>query len=207
MKKNLLYIVTLFVVHFAFGQDKDQVIQTFNAYKSAILENKGTQASELISERTKDFYDLMIQHALESDSATVDDLPFFDKFTVLIMRHSIPKDQLLVMDSKGFFKYSVEHDYFEKESIIGAKMIEVTVEGNFAQCKMMLNNEEVPYPFNFYKENDKWQFDLISLMKVTTGYLVDFINSSDYTVNDLIFEALFRQNGKPPKPSIWQPMR
>ncbi|WP_339706183.1 hypothetical protein [Algoriphagus aquimarinus] len=207
MKKPLLLVLTLFLTQFAFGQqEKDLVRESFENYKSAVLENRGSDAPNFLSSRTLSYYDGIIHHAIKSDSATIDDLPFFDKFTVLLIRHYIPKEEIVTMDAKTFLKYSVEKDLFGKESYINSKIGEVKISGKFAQGKLRVNNKESTISYDFYKEDGEWKFDLLSVMKLSTGYIMDFIDSSDYTINEFIFAALLRLDGKEPKPTIWQPI-
>ncbi|MEB2777755.1 hypothetical protein SYJ56_20745 [Algoriphagus sp. D3-2-R+10] len=207
MKKPLLIFISLFLTQFAFGQnEKSLVLETFENYKSSILENRGTALAELVSERTLEYYDIIIHHAIKSDSVIVDNLPYFDKFTVLFIRHFFPIEETIKMDSNAFLKYATENDFFGKESIIDLKIDDVKLQGSFAQGIMIRDGKQLPISYHFYKEDETWKIDLVSLTKMTTGYIIDFINSSDYTVNSFILTALSRHNGKEPKPTIWQPI-
>lgn len=49
------------------------------------------------------------------------------------------------MDSKAFFNYSVEHQLFEKETILNAKRDSVKLQGEFAQAKMKFDGQEVTF--------------------------------------------------------------
>jgi hypothetical protein len=208
MKKILLLFLTVFFIKCSYGQnEKDLVRQTYENYKSSILENRGADASELVSVRTLEYYDNMILHAISSDSITIANLPFYDAFSVLVMRHYLLKEELLKMDSKTFFIYIIENDFFEKEKIIDTKVGDVKINRNFALGKMILKDQELPLFLNFYKENDLWKFDLVSQIKTSTSYFTDYFKSSELTVNEFINEALFRLNGKEPSPSIWNPTK
>lgn len=83
------------------------------------------------------------------------------------------------MDPKAFLKHSVENDFFGKESIINSKIGEVKISGKYAQGRLKVNDKESTISYDFNKEEGELKFDLISVMKTSTSYIMDFLDSSD----------------------------
>ena len=89
-----LFITINITTSYAQSQDEDLIRETFNYYKSALLNDDGNAAINLIDSRSVTYYDDMLDKIIESDSVTVDNLPITDKLLILIVRLLCPKEDI-----------------------------------------------------------------------------------------------------------------
>jgi hypothetical protein len=206
MRQTLIYIVFLASnCLLAQTSERDKVNACFQEYKSAILEDRGKNAAEVVSKATIEYYMGMLDIALNADSATVDQLGITDKVTVFTIRHKIPKSDVVDLDGKGFFIYAINTGIVGKSTVINTDIGEVKVDGNFATGQLVASGQESPMFFQFQKE-DGWKLDITSLFPASNTVLNQMVANSGMNQNDFLFQIMQSLTGRYPDSSIWQPM-
>ena len=105
IKHKLILLNLLFIPFFAFGQSANSAVQeAFRTYKSAILNNDGSLAYSSIDKNTRGAYDNYLSMALTADAEKIETLGILDKMQIIIMRHRIPKAELIKMSGKDLFE-------------------------------------------------------------------------------------------------------
>jgi len=183
------------------------VKQTFERYKSAILNNDGDAAYELVDKNTRDWYSITLDRVLTLDRDQIMKLGTLDKMQVIFLRHLISKDKLLQMTPEAMFKYAVDHGWVGKNSVSGIQVGKVDIQGKFATGVVRSNGQNSPLRFHFYKERGTWRIDLTELKKWSEAAFASQIEQSGETEMDYIFKLAQIVSGKPVQDSIWSPLK
>lgn len=191
---------------FAQTSEQEDVKACFQEYKSAILEDRGADAAEVVSKSTIEYYETMLGIALNADSAVVDGLGITDKVTVFTIRHKIPKSDVSDLDGKGFFIYAINTGMVGKNTVINIGIGTVNVDNNFATGQLVTSGQESPMYFQFEKENG-WKLDITSLFTASNTVLSQMVANSGMNQNDFLFQIMQSLTGRYPDESIWQPMK
>ena len=184
---------------------KTAVMATFNGYKQAILQDKGTEAATYVSQRTFDYYQKVANLSRHADSLQVDSLPVMDKTMVLLLRARTPKQDLLSMDGRAIFIYAIEQGMVGKGSVANNDVYRVMYEADFARGDLKVRGEVVPLSLHFYRESQTWKLDLTSLFPTTAMAFDKLISDSGMTENEYL-EAMIRSVAARPKNPIWKPL-
>jgi hypothetical protein len=207
MRQTLIYIVFLASnCLLAQTSEQDKVNACFQEYKSAILEDRGADAAEVVNKTTIEYYEKMLDIALYADSATVDGLGITDKVTVFTIRHKIPKSEVSELDGKDFFIYAINTGMVGKNTVVNMNIGTIDVNDNFATGQLVASGQESPMFFQFQKE-DGWKLDITSLFPASNTVLNQMVANSGMNQNDFLFQIMQSLTGRYPDESIWQPMK
>ena len=107
---SLLTALFIFVqVQSSFAQTTEQLVKnSFDNYKKAILTDDAKAALAEIDSRTKRYYQDLLAKTKTLDSTEVDKLSVIDKFTLLVIRHKLSKEEILKMTDHDLFLYAIE---------------------------------------------------------------------------------------------------
>lgn len=206
--RTLLLLLVLAFTTLAHAQKKEEklVRKAFDAYKTAILNDKGEDAADLVDSRTIQYYQQALDQVRTADSATVRSLSLMDRLMVFSIRHRTPKEDILRFDGRALYVYAVQSGMVGKNSVAGNSIGEVVVEGTFAKGRFLVGGEETPFQFHFYKEEERWKLDLTSLFPISTMAFQTMVEDSGQEENEFLFTLLEKITGRKPGPEVWQPV-
>jgi hypothetical protein len=189
------------------AEEKDDVLAAYNSYKEAILAQKGEEAAGWVSKGTIDAYQEYVDWALEADRKTVEGLSMINRVQVLTMRHRVPAEELRKSTGKSIFAHAVKEDWIGKDGTIRTELADdIAVAGDRATGSALVGGKAAPLKFHFRKEEGKWRFDLVELMKATSPAFEAAAKQAGMEENELIMKILETVSGKKPEESIWTPV-
>lgn len=207
MKEILAILFFLWLVNTVTAQvnDEESIKKNFEKYLSAMGNGKGEEAAGQVDSHTIQYYNHIAELARDADSLKVESLSLMDKIMVLLVRHRVPKEDLLKFDGKALFMYAIDNGMINKGSVVPLKLETVIVDKDTA--KGQINFKEVDYPLylNFYKEEGQWKYDLTSSFAIAMPALQKYVD--ELGEKFLINMMLHADKQKIPDPYIWRPVR
>ncbi len=210
MTKILSFSILLFLAatkNFAQESQQNLVKQTFNKYKSSILNDKGEEALKCIDSKTIKYYTDILLVVKNADSAKVNALSITDKITVFSIRHRATKEEILKMDGKGLFVYAIKSGMVSKSSVINNTIGNVTIDNQFAKGQLFVSGKKADFYFYFYKELNEWKLNLTSLFPLSNTIFNNMVKESGEDENEFLFTILENLYGTKPGAEIWQPIK
>ncbi len=184
--------------------DQQAVRQNFNAYKYALLNDLGGEASELVSEKTLKRYEQLRQYALTSDTNEMKELPSFTRLVALAIRHNISTPNLRKMTGRDVFAYGIKNQWVAKDSVAPFELGNINVYGNYASGEVLQNGNSSNSFLEFRKENDVWKINLLPLLERVSKERSAQINSYP-DENKAIVAIIEQMSGRKVDPAIWTP--
>lgn len=184
--------------------DQQAVRQNFIAYKYALLNDLGTEAADLVSEKTLRHYDQLRQYALTSDVAELKELPSFSRLVVLAIRHNVSPAQLRKMQGKEVFSYGVKNQWVAKDSVAPFDLGNVNVYGNYASGEILHRGNSAQWSMEFRKENEAWRVNLLPLLERVSRERSAHLNSYP-DENKAILTIIEQMSGRKVDNAIWTP--
>lgn len=205
IKNLLLFFLITCAINPLLAQKKAEkkVRQSFELYKTAILNDRGTEAVEYLDSRTIQYYADILVKIRTSDSLSLNGLSLMDKLMVFSIRHRSPKEKILAMDGRGLLIYAIEEGMVGKNSVINNSIGEVEVDGNFAKGQFVSEGQVTPFYFHFYKEDKTWKIDLTSVMSIGGKAFKQMQMDSGLDENEYIFYLLEIITGQKPSKEVW----
>lgn len=206
--QHFLLFVLIFItpVIYAQQQEEEAVRTAFDNYKSAILNDKGTEAVKYLDSRTMQYYGEMAELARSADSGSVNQLSSQDKFIVLSIRHRANREEVLNFTGESLLVYCLNNGMIGKSSVAKNSIGEVTINENFASGQFLSNGQKTPLSFHFYKENGSWKIDLTSIFAVADTAFEQMIAKSGMEENAFLLSLLEQLTRKKPGQEVWQPV-
>ena len=191
--------------------DPAAVEQSFEAYKQALIDGDGAEASKLTSSDTHAFLKQTLDRALTMQEAEVRALPLLDQISVLMLRHNMKAEQLRAMKDGDPVAYAVDQHAFDMNEVQKLEAADFTVTGTQAQAPLSnLKGSPIPVNVHFKEEAGTWRFDLLSSIAPFRAV---------FDAQAGMFQALQTKDGKSgvvpliihlitgraPDPNIWNP--
>jgi hypothetical protein len=204
-KKLLLFniLILTFVSSYAQKSEKKLIQKSFDNYKTSILNDKGDEAVKYVDSRTINYYSEVLDKTKHADSADVNSLGLMDKLMVFSIRHRATKEEILSFDGKGLLIFTIKEGMVGKNSVANNAIGEIEIDGSFAKGQLMVNGQEAPFYFHFYKEKDIWKIDLTSLFPAVSMAFGKMQKESGMSENQYLFMLLEMTTGKKPGSDIW----
>lgn len=185
----------------------EEVKNDFERYRTATLEDRGEDAIQCLDGRVFDYYQVMLEHARKSDSATVASLPLADQLLVLAIRHRATPEQVMAFTDSTCLIFALDEGMIDKEGAANIQIDDVDIDGDFAQATVSSMGEQVPLKFHFYKSDGIWKFDLTQLFPLANEILAGIVTDSGMAPGELVTLLIGMAAGEPvDETSIWQPV-
>lgn len=188
-----------------FAQDaieKEGIYDVFEQFKSAIVQNRIPQAAALLDSGTVAYHSRLCKRIKTAGAKQMDTLPLFDRFIILLLRHSSDKSSLLKLDAPNL----IERLLWQEMSIRLETLGDVTVRGNTATGIRIGNGEPTRYVHYFFKEDTDWKISRRGSIEVFNEVIRAEIAESKKSDNDYLVERVERQTGKKISPNVWLPL-
>jgi hypothetical protein len=184
--------------------DQQAVRQNFIAYKYALLNELGNEASELVSEKTLRHYDQLRYLALTGDANELKEQPSFNRLVVLAIRHNVAPITLRKMQGRDIFAYGVKNQWVAKDSVAPFELGKINVYGNYASGEVLHGGVPANSYLEFRKENEVWRINLVPLLERVGRERSAQLNSYP-DENKAILAIIEQMSGRNVDNIIWTP--
>ena len=206
MKFSIFTLFLIFLFSCTDNSDEKLIEQTFQTYKSSVINDDGKKAIQVIDKRTIDHYKRILTLTISADSSSVEKLPVMDKFFVLAIRHIVPADSILSMTGDGLFIYAINKGMIGKEGAMKLDVGNIAIDDNFAIAEFTSEGKMTGIKINFYKYDGNWKFDLSSFFQVGNVAFKNLLKDCPSTENECIAEILTTTYGKTGR-DVWTPIK
>lgn len=199
-------------VSFAQENDEKQIKTTYQEYIKAIKKHDGLKAVQCIDSKTIAHYDTIWNLIKTGDSVQIAALSFTDMMTVLNFRQLFWQNNLdyktfADFDGASFFVFGIKLESMGSVEPPKWTLGEISINGDFAQAQCLDGRKELPVPIQFYKENNRWNFNLISLMDILDDILEGIIKQKGMPTQLFVLIVLDNKYGYGQvSPNIWKPI-
>lgn len=206
--KIIFYAALLILPAALFAQpDGAAVEKSFDAYKNAILKDKGDEASKYVDSKTIAYYTLMLDHIRNSDSITVDKLSLLDKIVIFRIRQDLQKEDVATMDGRGLFVYAIKNGLVGKNSVKQNEIGKIIFDGDKAKAQLVSSGKATPIYFDFTKEEGIWKIDLTSIFPIAEQTFRQMVKESEAPDNEYLFFIIEAATGVEPTGKVWLPLK
>ena len=182
----------------------EDIVNSFTAFKTAVMESNGEKAYEIVDKNTRDYYDRIYKVIMEYNQEQLKQLTLGEKLQVLTYRHRIPQQTLKKLSGKKLFI----HIFNEGWSVDEVKVIysdKVQIKGETASMSAKANGKKISLVYKFNKESDAWKMDLAAVNKNAEGYINATFKNTGLSEREFLFKVIGMSNGKPVSETVYRP--
>ena len=185
------------------GENKDaqEIRETFNDYKSAVLEADGATASALVSSETLDYYEDMRRIAVSAGPHEIGQQSLINKLFITRARLQIGVDRLKRMTGKELFEYGVERSWISRGDTARQELGDISVSGDVANGEVLSGG---PTSYDFFREGGEWKLDFIAILRSVNVVLEAQASKSGRTADEYLFLILESIVGRSVPKGIWE---
>jgi hypothetical protein len=187
------------------GGDEEAILQAFQGYKDAILEQDGERAAGLVTRNTLAYYGDMGDMAIDAGPEEVLGRRLVDRLTIATYRVLLDVQSLRQMGARELFVFAVDEGLIGSRSDVAALEVgDVTVSGETAAANAVREGQETPLEWEFRREGEQWKLDLEALLAISNLVLQDLAREAGLTENQLIYQTLEATTGQRVTSEIWE---
>lgn len=218
MTRNRFFCVALALCLLALGtfsgkaaraQDAIQagldIQEIFRAYQTAVLEDKGADAAELVSQGTIAYFEDAREAALYGTLDDLESRTFTDRLQIVLLRHRVPLNKLETLSPKEIFGFAVDNGWVGKRSIGTLSVGAVRLEGGAAMGQALRDAQPTDLELRFVYEEESWKLDLLPLLAVGNEKFSQLAEQQQLTGEELILGIVGNVTGSEVSRSIFDP--
>jgi hypothetical protein len=207
MRITLIVLLTTIVFGCEDNKQQELIKDSFKNYKNAIINDNGSEAVKYVDMRTIKYYSKILELTKNADSTQIEKSTIIEKFFVLAIRHTTPKDSIFKFTGQTLFSYAIEKGMTGKEGAVLLYIDRMDIDNDFAIVELKSKNAESEpgIKINFYKENETWKADWTSFFISGNAAFKNLIKSSGLGENEFIINALNEVYGKQ-NIDVWKPL-
>lgn len=198
-----LLLAPIFSVHAA--DDETAVRAAFAAYKSAVLARQGERAADQVTPGTLREYARYRELALSAPRTELEALPMTERLQVLIIRARVPARDLRAMDGRTVFTHAVDRGWIGREGVERSELGTLQVDGDHAAARLKIGTVEMPFDFEFEREQGRWHFNLIPLVTMSEDVFKQLARQNGVSENEMVMTLVRGLSEAPVDDSLWDP--
>ena len=206
IKSNLMILMTILLLNSCGNNEKALVEKCFSSYKTSILNEKGSEAVNFVTQGTIDQYSEFIDWCKHYDKAQIEGLSLMNRFMVILIKHRAPKEKILSSDGKELFIYAVNQGWVGKDGVMKADIADVSITADRATAGLLVNGVKAPFSYHFIKEGGEWRLNLVKVMQDSNVLIKKMLKLQNMSENEFIFTSAESVSGKKVQDSVWEPM-
>ncbi len=185
---------------------QDDVAGTFKAYQAALLATDGEKAAEVVTQGSRDLYRHYANQALTLDHAALMRVHLADRLTILLLRHSVERERLMLMSGGEVIAYAVEQGWISKEGTAGIHLGNYQVSGETATGTLLRTDGSLTnFKLEFLKEDSVWRLNLKQMLEFARIGIEYAVQQAGMSEDEFILTLLEYSTGRKPGPDIWNP--
>ncbi len=199
-------LFSLLVPYAACADDVQDVRDAFDLYKSAVVEQRGDIAAELVTDRTLDECKRIRDWSLTADRAKLEKLSLSCRMFALALRHGLRVDDLRKLDGRGAFAHAVDRDLICKASANKMELGDVKVSNDAATAEVLIDGKKAPMHYVFKLERGIWKIDLAAALTDPNGVLVARSATPGVSETEQVLAVVETVSGRKVTDQIWEPV-
>jgi len=176
----------------------------FSEYKTALLEENGAKAADIVSARTIAFYEGIRTQALTTPREKLSSLDFMSRLMVIRVRHEFTKAQIEQLTGRKLLAFAVDRGWISRSGVATIEQLtDIQVNGSKASASIP-GGRGFPL-FHFVKESGQWKLDLVASFDIGNMAMKEEIKKSGMTEDQFIVRILTMLSNRKVDDSVYSP--
>jgi len=205
---KILFFSVLLLQWACRGEDPTTAVQgLFDKYQNAIAAGQYEQASYLLDTKTAQYYEKVIDLALNSPKSQLEALNFKSKLIALALRQEHSKKELKEMDGRQVFAFASKNQINPVDSIEFYSIGKIVMDADFkkAVARMKRKSEVSDTYLKFNKEGEDWKVNFASNINDKNDKETRVVLTGIRDENKRALAIVKKISDKRIKRSIWTP--
>lgn len=206
MKFFLPVAISVFLMASCISEKNEKILisDSFENYQSAILNKKGEEAINYLSNSSIEYYSNILDKIKNADSLEICSFEITDKILILLFRQVVRKDQILSFEGgEDLLVFAINEGFLGQHGASTLSIENVVVEGEIAETDLLSDGVKQPFVLELNKENGIWKVDLMSIIAMSADPINNYIIESGLSESEFIIQALKTVSDREVSSVIW----
>lgn len=207
-----LFICLLFTIACSLPTKGEQPTQEeaalsllFNTYKEALSQKDGRKAAEIINPDTEQVYEYYKEGALAGTKSEILQLPLIHQAGILILRGSIPPEELLNMSGKDVYAASIENGLIANKWSNSMELLQISIINPKTAILSIGVKDQGGTRLPATKEGNNWKFSLREILMQSNSVIEKLLKEKNITQEQYLQSVIESQLGEGSFQKIWEP--
>ena len=143
-----------------------KIQQTFNKYKTALLNNKGEEAIKYLDNQTLEYYSSLLSSIIFKNKKEIEQLSLFDQYSIYFIRAYVGERKILSFQNKesDFFIFLINSGLINKITLQQQSIKNIKIDDYLAKADIVINGSQTSMQYYFSKEHGQWKIDASPLL-------------------------------------------
>ena len=142
MRITLIALLSLIFLGCENNHQEELTKDSFSHYKNAIMNENGTEAVKYVDTRTIKYHSKLLELTKKADNMQIEKSTIIEKFFILALRHTTPKDLIFKFTGQTLYSYTIEKGMTGKEGTIQLYIDRIDIDNNFAITRTQIKKFE-----------------------------------------------------------------
>lgn len=190
------------------GEDPTAAVEgLFDKYQKAIAQGQYEQASYLLDNKTAQYYEKIIDLAMNSPKSKLEGLNFKSKLIALALRQEHSKKELQALDGRQVFAFAAKNKINALDSVGLYSIAKIVMDADFkkAVARMKRSSELSETYLKFNKEAEDWKINFATIMNEKNSEETSVVLTGIRNENKRAIDIIKKISDKRIKRNIWTP--
>ena len=109
------------------------------------------------------------------------------------------------MDGRTVFTHAVDRGWIGREGVERSELGTLQVDGDHAAARLKIGTVEMPFDFEFEREQGRWHFNLIPLVTMSEDVFKQLARQNGVSENEMVMTLVRGLSEAPVDDSLWDP--
>lgn len=187
------------------AQDQAAITALFQDYKEALSQKDGKRAAELISTDTAQIYEYYRQGALAGSKAEILKLPLVHQAGILILRGSIPPEDLINMSGKDVYASSIDNGLVANKWSAAMELMNIEFQDPHTAILSIGVKDQGGTRMPATKEANLWKLSLREVLLQSNAVIEKILTEKNIPQEQYLQSVIESQLGEGSYTKIWNP--
>ncbi|APU16368.1 MULTISPECIES: hypothetical protein [Actinoalloteichus] len=182
------------------------VQEAFDIYTEAALARDGERATAVLASPVHRFYDEARHLALSATADELHGLSPTTQITVYVFRAEVDPELLRSGSVTELLTEAFVRGLIGEQAIDSAELGSIEVDGDTASAEVFSDGEEIPYRFQFLREDEVWKVDIGPIVEIADETFTMMAEQQDIPVEQFVEDMLVQQYGPEEAAALANPL-
>jgi hypothetical protein len=177
------------------ADDEAAIRDTFEAYRTALLELDGDAVVDLVTYESIGYYGELADLAGTAGPEEIGERAILERTTVALLRVEYPVAELAAYDGAEMLAFSVDEGLVDNGSVVDNELGDVRIVGDQAYAELVVRSVPSGVDFEFKRLGGEWLFNLIPTIRLGNLAVTQAARESGLDENEFIFDLVEVETG------------
>lgn len=186
-------------------QEKQAIIEAFQLYKNALINQNGAAASTMLTKDAIQIYEYYRQAALAGTREEILQIPLVHQAAILVLRGKIPGDQLINMTGRDVYAIAISSGLIAHKWTESIDVLNIELPNQRTAILTIGVKDQPGTKMLAVKEGSQWKFSIREILMQSNATIEALLAKQNTNPEEYLKSVVESQVGPNSYQQIWNP--